>query len=234
MAATLYVAIRGNYTEFQRDMTRVRGIAKESCRELSNQFNNAIDPKFFTRGLNALARGLKDINRVASTKGGFLAPAIADLKDLAAKAEVSSQTMQHLANRMAEVGRSEQLSKALKNIQKYAGLTDAELAKLQKKMGDTAGSMETAMNALGVRSTQQIKRDIAALEAAFDHLAKHGKLSAEELERAFAGLEKKLEPLYAELGVLNKPAGRSKSLEVLGMKTDAEYRAEAKKIAHPI
>ena len=231
MAATLYVAIRGNYTEFQRDMTRVRGIAKESCRELANQFNNAIDPKFFKKGLSELARGLKDISRIATTRGGFLAPAIADLKDLAAKAEVSSQTMQMLANRMTEVGRREQLSGALKKIQKYAGLTDAELAKLQKKMGDTAGSMETAMNALGVRSTQQIKRDIAALEAAFDHLAKHGKLSAEELERAFAGLEKKLEPLYAELGVLNKPAGRSASLDVLGMKTDAEYRAEAKKIA---
>jgi lambda family phage tail tape measure protein len=231
MAATLYVAIRGNYTEFQRDMARVRGIARESCRELANQFNNAIDPKFFNKGLAALARGLKDINRIASTKGGFLSPAIADLKELAAKAEVSSQTMQMLANRMAEVGRREQLSGALKQIQKFAGLTDAELAKLQKKMGDTAGSMETAMRALGVRSTQQIKRDIAALEAAFDHLAKHGNLSAAELERAFAGLEKKLEPLYAELGVLNKPAGRSASLDVLGMKTDAEYRAEAKKIA---
>lgn len=231
MAATLYVAIRGNYTEFQRDMTRVRGIAKESCRELANQFNNAIDPKFFKKGLAELARGLKDVSRIASTRGGFLAPAIADLKDLAAKAEVSSQTMQHLANRMAEVGRREQLSGALKKIQRYAGLTDAELAKLQKKMGDTAGSMETAMSALGVRSTQQIKRDIAALEAAFDHLAKHGNLSAAELERAFTGLEKKLEPLYAELGVLNKPAGRSAALDVLGMKTDAEYRAEAKKIA---
>ena len=231
MAATLYVAIRGNYTEFQRDMTRVRGIAKESCRELANQFNNAIDPKFFKKGLAELARGLKDVSRIASTRGGFLAPAIADLKDLAAKAEVSSQTMQHLANRMAEVGRREQLSGALKKIQRYAGLTDAELAKLQKKMGDTAGSMETAMSALGVRSTQQIKRDIAALEAAFDHLAKHGNLSAAELERAFTGLEKKLEPLYAELGVLNKPAGRSAALDVLGMKTDAEYKAEAKKIA---
>lgn len=231
MAATLYVAIRGNYTEFQRDMTRVRGIAKESCREISNQFNNAIDPKFFNKGLNALGKSLKQLGRIASTNGGFLSPVIDDLKEFSKKCEVSSQTVQMLANRMAEVGRKESLSNALKNIQKYAGLTDAELAKLQKKMGDTAGSMETAMRALGVRSTQQIKRDIAALEAAFDHLAKHGKLSAEELERAFAGLEKKLEPLYAELGVLSKPAGRSASLDVLGMKTDAEYRAEAKQIA---
>ena len=59
---TLYVVVRGDYSQYQKDLARIRAIAKQNGEEISNALNNAISPGQAIRGLNSLAQAFKQIH----------------------------------------------------------------------------------------------------------------------------------------------------------------------------
>ena len=58
MASSLYIEIRGDYTEFKKDLLRVRGIARQNGEAISNALNNAISPDKAVKDISRLTQSL--------------------------------------------------------------------------------------------------------------------------------------------------------------------------------
>ena len=59
MASSLYIEIRGDYTEFKKDLLRVRAIARQNGEAISNALNNAISPDKAVKDISRLTQSLR-------------------------------------------------------------------------------------------------------------------------------------------------------------------------------
>ena len=173
---TLYVAVKADYDEYQRDLARMRGIAREQGKGISDTLNNAISPKQAIKGLTELSTSIKQAavaSRAFNTKG-----VISGLDEIARKAGVSTQKMDSLSQAMLKTARENALEKAFANIQKQAGLSTVQLAKLRYQLGDTSGAFKEL--ASGVASA---KVSIAAAAASVGIMGKAALDATLELDR---------------------------------------------------
>ena len=224
----LYIPIRGDYSEFQKDMARLRGIAREEGTRISEALQMAISPKDAIVGLTKIGAELKKLTAAAQSTGRTLNAPVEQLTEFAQKANVAASVVEELHYEMLKTARDRQLESALRSLQKQCGLTEDAVARLQAHMGDTAGSIDTAMKALGVRSAQAIKKEMASLEASFDHAIKHGNLTIKEQERLVDALEKKWAALNAEMGVMPVKHPFFAAKETLGVRETGDVMAEAR------
>lgn len=224
----LYIPIRGDYSEFQKDMARLRGIAGEEGTRISEALRMAISPKDAVVGLTKIGAELKKLTAAAQSTGRTLNAPVEQLTEFAQKANVAASVVEELHYSMLKTARDRQLESALRSLQKQCGLTEDAVARLQAHMGDTAGSIDTAMKALGVRSAQAIKKEMASLEASFDHAIKHGNLTIKEQERLVDSLEKKWAALNAEMGVMPVKHPFFAAKETLGVRETGDVMAEAR------
>ena len=173
---TLYVAVKADYDEYQRDLARMRGIAREQGKGISDTLNNAISPKQAIKGLTELSTSIKQAavaSRAVKTQG-----VISGLDEIARKAGVSTQKMDSLSQAMLKTARENALEKAFANIQKQAGLSTVQLAKLRYQLGDTSGAFKEL--ASGVASA---KVSIAAAAASVGIMGKAALDATLELDR---------------------------------------------------
>ncbi|HAK8344118.1 TPA: phage tail tape measure protein [Salmonella enterica] len=109
--------------------------------------------------------------------------------------------------------------------------TTAAVARLRREMSETERQQERlrhnplgdARERLGIRSEQSIRREIALTEAAYNRLARSGKLSAAEQARAYAHMSDTVSKLRRELGETE----RTQSRLVSGLKTTLKVGAGA-------
>lgn len=146
MAGAIYVAVRGDYTQFQKDLARVRGIARENGLAISNALNNAITPNQAISGLTKLSSAIK---RVRTQSTSSFRPAISGLEELAQKAGTSSSQMEKLSQAMLRTTQQNQLAKAYADIQKQTGYSNLQMAKFKASIGDVSGAMKSMGAAFG-------------------------------------------------------------------------------------
>ncbi len=146
MAGAIYVAVRGDYTQFQKDLARVRGIARENGLAISNALNNAITPTQAISGLTKLSSAIK---RVRTQSTSSFRPAISGLEELAQKAGTSASQMEKLSQAMLRTAQQSQLAKAYADIQKQTGYSNLQMAKFKASIGDVSGAMKSMGAAFG-------------------------------------------------------------------------------------
>lgn len=146
MAGAIYVAVRGDYTQFQKDLARVRGIARENGLAISNALNNAITPTQAISGLTKLSSAIK---RVRTQSTSSFRPAISGLEELAQKAGTSASQMEKLSQAMLRTAQQNQLAKAYADIQKQTGYSNLQMAKFKASIGDVSGAMKSMGAAFG-------------------------------------------------------------------------------------
>lgn len=146
MAGAIYVAVRGDYTQFQKDLARVRGIARENGLAISNALNNAITPTQAISGLTKLSSAIK---RVWTQSTSSFRPAISGLEELAQKAGTSASQMEKLSQAMLRTAQQSQLAKAYADIQKQTGYSNLQMAKFKASIGDVSGAMKSMGAAFG-------------------------------------------------------------------------------------
>lgn len=146
MAGAIYVAVRGDYTQFQKDLARVRGIARENGLAISNALNNAITPTQAISGLTKLSSAIK---RVRTQSTSSFRPAISGLEELAQKAGTSASQMEKLSQAMLRTAQQNQLAKAYADIQKQTGYGNLQMAKFKASIGDVSGAMKSMGAAFG-------------------------------------------------------------------------------------
>nr|DAO87124.1 MAG TPA: tail tape measure [Caudoviricetes sp.] len=146
MAGAIYVAVRGDYTQFQKDLARVRGIARENGLAISNALNNAITP---TQAISGLTRLSSAIKRVRTQSTSSFRPAISGLDELAQKAGTSASQMEKLSQAMLRTAQQNQLAKAYADIQKQTGYGNLQMAKFKASIGDVSGALKSMGAAFG-------------------------------------------------------------------------------------
>ena len=197
--AGLYVPIRGDYTEFQKDIKRLQGIARTSAQELSDIFSNAFSKGDASRGLSQIGMALKKLGAAANTVGAQFKPAIAEISEFAKKCGVSANQVERLVTQMGYAARERQMISSLRTLQRQAGLTESALAQLARHRGLFAESGSIASEGLGVRTVAKIKADIKEAEAAFKQFQVTANLTGESTQRQFEAMTAKVRQFSMEL-----------------------------------
>ena len=138
---TLYVAVRADYSQYQKDLAQVRAVAKQEGQNIAAALDGAISPGKAQRSLTTITNSL----RVLGQQGGKvnLDHVTDGLAQLAKQAGVSTAKMEALTQSMAENARAQAMQKALSDLQKQTGMSTLELAKLQASLGDVSGAFGT-------------------------------------------------------------------------------------------
>ncbi len=199
MATGLYVPIRGDYTEFQKDIKRLQGIARQSAQELSDIFSNAFSKGDASRGLSQIGMALKKLGAAANTVGAQFKPAVAEISEFAQKCDVSANQVERLVTQMGYAARERQMLSSLRTLQRQAGLTDSALAQLARHRNLFAESGNIASEGLGVRTVAKIKADIREAEAAFKQFQMTANLTGESTQRQFEAMSAKVRQFSMEL-----------------------------------
>lgn len=180
MAGAIYVAVRGDYTQFQKDLARVRGIARENGLAISNALNNAITPTQAISGLTKLSSAIK---RVRTQSTSSFRPAISGLDELAQKAGTSASQMEKLSQAMLRTAQQNQLAKAYADIQKQTGYGNLQMAKFKASIGDVSGALKSMGAAFG--AAKLAIGGAAAGLIAFQKAAIESQMELEKLQTSY-------------------------------------------------
>lgn len=181
---TLYVVARADYDEYQKDITRIKALTKAAGKDVSDALNNAISPKKVNNGLLSLATSLKQVSHASrefNPKG-----VVSGLEEIAQRSGVSIKTMDSLSQAMLKTARDNSLKRAFANIQKQAGLSNLEMAKLRMQFGDTAGAFKSFGAAVA-----PVAATIAAATASFGLMGKaalDATLEMDRLKKAYTSI----------------------------------------------
>lgn len=144
----IYIAIRGDYSAFETDLNAAKKLAKAQGDAIAKSINNAVSAVDLTGGINKLTRELKTA-QAALSSGAFKAQ-VSGLDEIAKAAGVSSKQLEGLTNSMLKSQAAATANRAFEYLQKNAGLSTLELAKLRVQLGDTSGALSTL--ATGVKA----------------------------------------------------------------------------------
>ena len=161
----IYIAIRGDYSAFETDLNAAKKLAKVQGDAIAKSINNAVSAVDLTGGIHKLTRELKTA-QVALSAGAFKAQ-VSGLDEIAKAAGVSSKQLEGLTNSMLKSQAAATANRAFEYLQKNAGLSTLQLAKLRADLGDTGGALSTLMS--GARAAAV---PVLAVGAAFGVAAK--------------------------------------------------------------
>ena len=161
----IYIAIRGDYSAFETDLNAAKKLAKAKGDAIAKSINNAVSAVDLTGGINKLTRELKTA-QAALSAGAFKAQ-VSGLDEIAKAAGVSSKQLEGLTNSMLKSQAAATANRAFEYLQKNAGLSTLQLAKLRADLGDTGGALSTLMS--GARAAAV---PVLAVGAAFGVAAK--------------------------------------------------------------
>ena len=144
----IYIAIRGDYSAFNTDMLKVKQLAKAQAEDIAKSINNAVSAADLSSGIYKITRELKTAQ--AALSAGAFKGQVSGLEEIAKAAGVSSKQLEGLTNSMLKSQAAATANRAFEYLQKNAGLSTLELAKLRVQLGDTSGALSTL--ATGVKA----------------------------------------------------------------------------------
>ena len=144
----IYIAIRGDYSAFETDILKAKQIAKAQAEDMAKSINNAVSAVDLTKGINNITRELKTAQ--AALSAGAFKGQVSGLEEIAKAAGVSSKQLEGLTNSMLKSQAAATANRAFEYLQKNAGLSTLQLAKLRVELGDTSGAFSTL--ATGVKA----------------------------------------------------------------------------------
>mgnify|MGYP000131542025 CR=1 FL=1 len=139
----IYIAIRGDYSAFETDLNRAKKMAQAQGDAIAKSIGNAVSKADLTGGINKLTRELKTAQ--AALSAGAFKGQVSGLEEIAKAAGVSSKQLEGLTNSMLKSQAAATANRAFEYLQKNAGLSTLELAKLRVQLGDTSGGYVYAL-----------------------------------------------------------------------------------------
>ncbi|MFQ8888365.1 MAG: tape measure protein, partial [Bilophila wadsworthia] len=152
----IYIAIRGDYSAFETDLNRAKKMAQAQGDAIAKSIGNAVSKADLTGGINKLTRELKTAQ--AALSAGAFKGQVSGLEEIAKAAGVSSKQLEGLTNSMLKSQAAATANRAFEYLQKNAGLSTLELAKLRVQLGDTSGAMSTLWSGSRRRSSHGHRR----------------------------------------------------------------------------
>lgn len=209
----IFVEVKGDISQLKQDMTRARGIVRESATGMSDSLNNALSTQAISRGTNALIRNLGQVQRASKVTGRAFDHVGVDLGDLRKHTGLTERSFAKLQSRMLKNRAAKQTERSLKAIARQANLTGLQMVKLRARMGDTQGAMRQ-LGRMGSGSIGKLTGAVFSLRSAFlglgvgyavKSLFDAGK-QADQLERSFKAITGSTVAANAEFKFLHQVA----------------------------
>jgi hypothetical protein len=142
---TIYVPVRGDTTQFQKDMNNLRTWAHRSGTEVADALNSAISKSTAGKGVTTLANNLKQLAQGAKAPmDQFATTANAlskELEHVALKAGMTKQQFSDMTEKMLKNQALNTAAVSLKNIATVMGLSTQEAKALAVQMGYTGAQI---------------------------------------------------------------------------------------------
>lgn len=195
----IYIAIRGDYSAFETDLNAAKKLAKAQGDAIAKSINNAVSAVDLTGGINKITRELKTA-QTALASGAFKGQ-VSGLDEIAKAAGVSSKQLEGLTNSMLKSQAAATANRAFEYLQKNAGLSTLELAKLRVQLGDTSGAMSTLWSGAKAAAVPVMAIGAAAIyagKACFDASLQMDRLvkSYTTIEGSTSGAVSQLDYIY--------------------------------------
>ncbi len=192
----IYIAIRGDYSAFETDLNAAKKLAKVQGDAIAKSINNAVSAVDLTGGINKITRELKTAQ--AALSAGAFKGQVSGLEEIAKAAGVSSKQLEGLTNSMLKSQAAASADRAFEYLQRNAGLSARELAKLRRELGDTQGALKTAMGALNTRSHSAIVSEMKDIVASYREVKNSADATANDVKRAAESMRGSLKRLASE------------------------------------
>ncbi|WP_303237533.1 tape measure protein, partial [uncultured Bilophila sp.] len=178
----IYIAIRGDYSAFETDLNHAKQVAKEQGEAIAKSIGNAVSKADLTGGITKLTRELKTA-QTALSSGAFKAQ-VSGLDEIAKAAGVSSKQLEGLTNSMLKSQAAATANRAFEYLQKNAGLSTLQLAKLRVELGDMSGALSTLATGVKAHAVGMLAFGAAAAMAGKQVL--DASLQMDRLNKAYA------------------------------------------------
>ena len=178
----IYIAIRGDYSAFNTDMLKVKQLAKAQAEDIAKSINNAVSAADLSSGIYKITRELKTAQ--AALSAGAFKGQVSGLEEIAKAAGVSSKQLEGLTNSMLKSQAAATANRAFEYLQKNAGLSTLELAKLRVQLGDTSGALSTLVTGVKAHAVGMLAFGAAAAMAGKQVL--DASLQMDRLNKAYA------------------------------------------------
>lgn len=165
----IYIAIRGDYSAFETDLNAAKKLAKAQ--------GDAI-----AKSINKITRELKTAQ--AALSAGAFKGQVSGLEEIAKAAGVSSKQLEGLTNSMLKSQAAATANRAFEYLQKNAGLSTLQLAKLRVELGDTSGALSTLATGVKAHAVGMLAFGAAAAMAGKQVL--DASLQMDRLNKAYA------------------------------------------------
>lgn len=195
----IYIAIRGDYSTFATDLNHAKKMAQAQSDAIAKSIGNAVSKADLTGGINKLTRELKTAQ--AALSAGAFKGQVSGLEEIAKAAGVSSKQLEGLTNSMLKSQAAATANRAFEYLQKNAGLSTLELAKLRVQLGDTSGAMSTLWSGAKAAAVPVMAIGAAAIyagKACFDASLQMDRLvkSYTTIEGSTSGAVSQLDYIY--------------------------------------
>ena len=178
----IYIAIRGDYSAFETDLNAAKKLAKAQGDAIAKSINNAVSAVDLTGGINKITRELKTAQ--AALSAGAFKGQVSGLEEIAKAAGVSSKQLEGLTNSMLKSQAAATANRAFEYLQKNAGLSTLQLAKLRVELGDTSGALSTLATGVKAHAVGMLAFGAAAAMAGKQVL--DASLQMDRLNKAYA------------------------------------------------
>lgn len=172
-----------------------------------------------------LARSLHDITRLASEAGKVMGSSgqtgSRAMQQLGAESKVTGQAVSGIARQASAAGQvvtnaTAAGSRGMTQVADHTRSAERAVIGLTRE----SQRMASARQQLGMRAEQLIQREIRQTEAAYQRLARSGRLSASEQMRAYESMRDKVAQLRREMGMAERA--------VIGLSRESQRMASAR------
>lgn len=182
----IYVEVRGNYTQLEKDVKAAKQIVSKQARGMSAALNNAIDPRTISKNTNQLISTFGTLDRSATDVGKTFDQIGVDLGELRKITGLSEKDFAKYQSRLLKTTASKKQENALKSLARSLNLNEKEVKKLGKQYGLTRKQI-ASVNATLSRQKAHIRGGNALIGSA---------------TRAVAGLAATYASLHSVVGAL--------------------------------
>ena len=139
---SIYVQVKGDDTQFKKDMRELGTVAKKSGKNISEALNSSISSKQAAAGVRTISTELTKLSKTAAVPEKQFrqtADAIASgMKDVAQSVNMTEREFAQLNERMLRNKAMTQATNSLRNITRAAGLSANETRRMAVQMGYSA------------------------------------------------------------------------------------------------
>lgn len=200
-AGGIYIAIRGDYSQFDADMNRVRQTAKSYADGIAADLNNAVNPSQLTRGLSRITEALAQAKRSLETQ----APRVQWLDAIAKEANVSKKQLESLSNQWLQTQRTMTQDRAFAQLQQMTGTSTAQLAQLRRELGNVSGALKAAMSGMNIRTQSAIVEDMRNVVASYREVRNNATATASDVKWVGDTMRESHKQLSAEARGMKAP-----------------------------